>query len=208
MRSQSCVTRRAVTSLLPQVESSISGVAYGPVLLPRPPPPYPESREAALGRYTDELGWLASGGRGLLKGNCVVVTHGEVGAQQPPSRGRSRKGARRFAAVVGQVLICLSLTCCAPLRRLRRRCTQAVRSAVNLLEPQATVYEVRHCGHVLLTRPRGSAGVNGDQQLGGDDPGKGAQAGLPDGGTSYTRLRDLGWSLGFKSGETGVSWFA
>lgn len=42
----------------------------------RPAPPFPESHEAAIARYRDELTWVMDGG--LLQGNVLVVTHGEV----------------------------------------------------------------------------------------------------------------------------------
>jgi hypothetical protein len=72
-------------------------------------------------------------------------------------------------------------------------CSQAVRCAVNLMEPEATVYEVKHCAQAVLQY---------DPILGGFDNNKNSQ---PHAHPLHERLRQ--WRLACKSGETGVSWF-
>jgi len=42
-------------------------------------PPYPETPAQAGARYASELDWIMQGGGGMLQGNVLVVTHGEVG---------------------------------------------------------------------------------------------------------------------------------
>jgi len=58
------------------LESDISRPGITPQLLNRPCAAFPESHESAMGRYRDELEWILDGG--LLKGNVLVVTHGEA----------------------------------------------------------------------------------------------------------------------------------
>jgi hypothetical protein len=70
-------------------------------------------------------------------------------------------------------------------------CLQAVRAAVNMLVPAATVYEVRHCARAVLERMEEQ-----DEQLRTVDA---AAAGRD--------LASSGWQLACTSGETGISWF-
>lgn len=86
---------------------------------------------------------------------------------------------------------------------------QAVRSAVNTMLPDATVYEVRHCAYAKLRLPGGDspAGVAGLEEHDGRD---GLIAGVRDSRCHVEAgQRNIGsWELACKSGETGISWFA
>jgi hypothetical protein len=88
---------------------------------------------------------------------------------------------------------------------------QAVRSAVNTMLPDATVYEVRHCAYAILKyKAVGTAGGGGADLKEHDDEQASLLGAARDGGRRREAGRDGtgSWELGCKSGETGISWFA
>eukprot|EP00983_Pelagomonas_calceolata_P051120 1142268-Pelagomonas_calceolata.AAC.2 len=76
-----CTEPVAMQYLLARMVGS-AGLLTEPVAVQgRPMPPYPETPEQAVARYTAELDWIMGGGNGALQGNVLVVTHGEVRLQ-------------------------------------------------------------------------------------------------------------------------------
>lgn len=85
-----------------------------------------------------------------------------------------------------------------------------MRAAVNLCVPDATVYEVKHCGFLQLER---GAGATAQQKLPTHTLDDDLDAELLDmeqllGPKSTATASDGPWGLTSKSGDTGVSWFA
>ncbi|KAF5829726.1 hypothetical protein DUNSADRAFT_15573 [Dunaliella salina] len=175
----------------------------------RPMPPYPETPEQAVARYTSELDWIMGGGNGTLQGNVLVVTHGEavrtaVTMQQPD-------------AVVYEVNHCAyallrkghaSASAGAPQPPSQQQFKDPLRQredAMLLLQGQqgpglsAPLAASRQQQQQVATE-EGSVVVPVN-----DVPGKAKGADASPAGSSMGAPR---WSLACSSGETGVSWFS